>query len=66
MVIIFGTIILDAYTNDELNNMAEYIEEICSPLDTVGWASAGIYSFWNYETKEILYKEVRCSYIYFY
>ena len=55
MIAVFGTIILDAYTSDEIKNMAEYIEEICSPLDTVGWASAGIYSFWNYNTKEILY-----------
>lgn len=55
MIGMFGTIILDAYTKDEIKDMAEYIEEICSPLDTVGWASAGIYSFWDYDTKEILY-----------
>lgn len=51
----FGTIILDSYTKDEIYNMAEYIEEICSPLDTIGWASSGIYSFWDYGTKNILY-----------
>lgn len=51
----FGTIILDAYTENETEKMAEHIEEICSPLDTVGWASAGIYSFWDYDSKEILY-----------
>ena len=51
----FGTIILDAYKKDEVNSFSEKIEEICSPLDTVGWASAsaGIYSFWNYNSKEI-------------
>ncbi|WP_373481791.1 GIY-YIG nuclease family protein [Acetobacterium sp.] len=51
----FGTIILDAYKSDELEIMANFIDEICSPMDTVGWASAGIYSFWEYDTKEILY-----------
>lgn len=51
----FGTIILDAYCLDETKSMAEFIDEICSPLDTVGWASAGIYSFWNYDTRELLY-----------
>ena len=25
------------------------------PTDTVGWASSGIYRFWDYETREILY-----------
>ena len=51
----FGTIILDAYKKDEVYSFSEKIEEICSPLDTVGWASAGIYSFWDYTSKEILY-----------
>lgn len=51
----FGTIILDAYCLDETKSMAEFINEICSPLDTVGWASAGIYSFWDYDTRELLY-----------
>ena len=51
----FGTIILDAYMADESEKMASLIEEICSPMDSLGWASAGIYSFWNYYTKEVLY-----------
>ena len=51
----FGTIIMDSYKVDETELMAENIDEICSPLDTVGWASAGVYSFWDYYTKEILY-----------
>lgn len=51
----FGTIILDAYSADESEKMASFIDEICSPLDMSGWASAGIYSFWNYYTKEVLY-----------
>lgn len=51
----FGTIILDSYTWDEIELMASNLDEICSPTDTLGWASAGIYSFWDYYTKEILY-----------
>ncbi|SHH97864.1 hypothetical protein SAMN02745196_02162 [Clostridium collagenovorans DSM 3089] len=51
----FGTIIMDAYTIDEAKDIANFIEENCSPLDNWGWASAGIYSFWDYHTKEVLY-----------
>ena len=51
----FGTIIMDAYTINEAKKMAKFIDENCSPLDNWGWASAGIYSFWNYYNKEILY-----------
>lgn len=51
----FGTIIMDSYRADEAELMANNIDEICSPLDTIGWASAGIYSFWDYYTKEVLY-----------
>ncbi len=51
----FGTIIMDAYNKDEVRSMADFLDDICSPLDTWGWASAGIYSFWDHDTKEILY-----------
>lgn len=46
---------MDSYTADGAELMAKNLDEICSPMDTLGWASAGIYSFWNYYTKEILY-----------
>ena len=51
----FGTIIMDSYKSDEAELMANNIDEICSPMDSLGWASAGIYSFWDYYTKEVLY-----------
>ena len=51
----FGTIILDSYKINEAKMVADYIDEICSPMDSVGWSSSGIYSFWDYYTKEILY-----------
>ena len=52
---LFGTIIMDTYKKDEVKTVAEYLEEICSPQDSYGWSSAGIYSFWDYESREILY-----------
>ena len=51
----FGTVILDAYKKEETNQIAEAVDDLCSPTDMYGWASAGIYSFWNYQTREILY-----------
>lgn len=51
----FGTVIIDAYRKEETVDMAYAIEELCSPRDTYGWASAGIYCFWDYYAEEVLY-----------
>lgn len=51
----FGTVILDAYTKNETKELADAINDLCCPTDNYGWASAGIYSFWNYYTHEVLY-----------
>ena len=51
----FGTVIIDAYTKDEAEEVAGALDDLCSPCDGYGWASAGIYSFWDYYTHEILY-----------
>ena len=51
----FGTIIMDSYKSDEIELMSQNIDLLCSPMDSYGWASAGIYSFWDYYTKEVLY-----------
>lgn len=51
----FGTVIIDAYTKDEREELAEAIDDLCSPNDNYGWASAGIYCFWDYYNEEILY-----------
>lgn len=51
----FGTIIIDAYKKDEKEQIANALDDLCSPCDTYGWASAGIYCFWDYYSKEILY-----------
>ena len=51
----FGTVIIDAYRKAETIEMFEAIEDLCSPNDNYGWASAGVYCFWDYYTEEILY-----------
>lgn len=54
-VIMFGTVIIDAYKANEANQIAEALDDLCNPTDNHGWASAGVYSFWNYYTKELYY-----------
>lgn len=49
------TIILDAYRENEKKEISDALNMICNPNDTYGWASAGIYAYWDYESKEILY-----------
>ena len=51
----FGTVIIDAYRKSETRELAEAIEDLCRPNDSYGWASAGIYCFWDYYIEEILY-----------
>ena len=51
----FGTVIIDAYRKDEAIEMATAIDDLCSPKDNYGWASAGIYCFWDYYAEAVLY-----------
>lgn len=51
----FGTVIIDAYRKEEAMEMANAIDDLCSPKDNYGWASAGIYCFWDYYAEAILY-----------
>lgn len=41
----FGTIIMDSYVADEAKTIANNLDIICSPMNNMGWASAGISSF---------------------
>ncbi|TOQ67436.1 GIY-YIG nuclease family protein [Vibrio parahaemolyticus] len=50
-----STYIRDVYKESETQELADAIEDIASAIDTNGWASAGIYCFWNPENNEILY-----------
>ncbi|CAM4199141.1 GIY-YIG nuclease family protein [Bacillus albus] len=52
----FGTIIQDAYTKDGVSDIVGALDDLCNPKTLEwGWASSGIYTFWNYETRELLY-----------
>lgn len=51
----FATIINDAYKKEEKLEVAKALDDICSPRDAYGWASDGIYCYWDYYTKEIYY-----------
>ena len=51
----FGTVIIDAYRKEEALEMADAIDDLCSPTDNYGWASAGIYCFWDYYAEAVLY-----------
>lgn len=51
----FGTVIIDAYRKDEVMEMANAINDLCSPKDKYRWASAGIYCFWDYYAQTVLY-----------
>lgn len=50
-----GTVIIDAYRKEEALEMVNAIDDLCSPTDNYGWASAGIYCFWDYYAEAILY-----------
>ncbi|CAL2101674.1 conserved protein of unknown function [Tenacibaculum sp. 190130A14a] len=49
------TIILQSYKKIERRKVVNALDELCSPNDNYGWASAGIYVYWNYYTNEVLY-----------
>jgi GIY-YIG catalytic domain. len=51
----FGTVILDTYKKSDKLLIAKALDELCSPKDSYGWGSAGIYCFWDYYNEEILY-----------
>lgn len=51
----FGTVIIDAYRKEETLEMANAIDDLCSPNDSYGWSSAGIYCFWDYYAEAVLY-----------
>ncbi|PUA39251.1 hypothetical protein C8Z91_10500 [Paenibacillus elgii] len=51
----FGTIIMDAYRKEEIGQIAFALDDLCSATDSYGWASSGIYCYWNYYTNELLY-----------
>lgn len=51
----YGTIVQNSFSKNDAPFIAEYLDDLCSPTDYYGWSSTGIYTFWNYNTREILY-----------
>ena len=49
------TVIRDVYRQNDTKMLAEALDDIASPIDQNGWASAGVYCFWDPNTNEILY-----------
>jgi len=43
----FGTVLHDVFRDDERGELAAALEDLCSPLDSYGWASVGIYAFFD-------------------
>lgn len=51
----FGTIISDIYSENRKRDVAEAIDGIAAPTDSIGWSSSGIYCYWHPHSHEILY-----------
>lgn len=50
-----ATIVSDKFSDNEREEIAQALDAICSPDDNWGWASTGIYCFWNSSNSQILY-----------
>src|ERR1700686_1460990 len=52
-----GTIIHEWYggSEEKAHEVANAIDDICSPRDSYGFASVGVYAFHNPYTRELLY-----------
>lgn len=52
---LFGTIIIDTYTVDEVKDVFNALDIVCNRNDCFAFDYYGIYCFWDFYTKEILY-----------
>src|SRR5262245_6822924 len=50
-----ATIILDTFAQHEASEIAASLDDLCSPDDNYGFASAGVYAFWSVPERQILY-----------
>ena len=50
-----ATIISDKFSNNDRIEIANALDDLCSSDDNWGWASTGIYCFWDSITSHILY-----------
>lgn len=49
-----ATIIIDAYKKDDTKDVLSSLERL-TRIGNGNWSSAGVYSYWNYSTREVLY-----------
>ncbi|MCG3138756.1 MAG: hypothetical protein HJJLKODD_02624 [Phycisphaerae bacterium] len=49
------TLVQDSYDKSEKEELASAIDYICPPDSCHGWSSAGVYCFWDFQPKEVLY-----------
>ncbi len=53
--VLFGTIIIDTYSIDETKDIYDAMDIVCNRKNYFSFDHYGIYCFWDYYTKEILY-----------
>lgn len=51
----WGTILQDAYRKEDAASLRDALEELIGPNSGSGFATSGVYVFWNFETREPLY-----------
>ena len=52
---LFGTIIIDTYTHEETDDIYNALDIVCNRKGFFSFDHYGIYTFWDFDTKEILY-----------
>lgn len=50
-----ATIIPTTYTTAARAKLLEAIDTVCGPVGSYGWSTAGVYVFWDPDTREVLY-----------
>ncbi|MDX1933468.1 MAG: hypothetical protein SFU56_12735 [Capsulimonadales bacterium] len=50
-----ATFISDVFRKSEIEQIAFALDDLCDPRRNFGWASAGLYCFWDIQSKEIYY-----------
>src|SRR4051812_11028108 len=51
----WGTFIAEAYLDWERTKVADALDDLCAPGESYGFASGGVYCFWDLATREPLY-----------
>lgn len=50
-----ATLVLNQYRSATIEDLVRGLDTMCSPADSYGWSSSGIYFFWDPSTREVLY-----------